>query len=152
MSGMTTDQPDEPPSWLHDRIMAALAPRLAELRQEAAGSPNLLKPLTPRDTAHNLNDMTPDAVETVSVTTPRGSTVTFPFLTPGQREQTVVDLTPIGDSPPIAPPGPVTAGACGNCHGAGGWNEQRKQKTGSGGEVVINVWVNCRPCGGTGKK
>jgi hypothetical protein len=37
---MTTDLPeeppaDEPPTWLHDRIMAALAPRLEELRQQA---------------------------------------------------------------------------------------------------------------------
>ncbi|MFI6883945.1 hypothetical protein [Streptosporangium canum] len=37
---MTTDLPeeppaDEPPEWLHDRIMAALAPRLKELRRKA---------------------------------------------------------------------------------------------------------------------
>jgi hypothetical protein len=40
MGGMTTDQPDEPPAWLHDRIMAALAPRLAELRQAATEEPD----------------------------------------------------------------------------------------------------------------
>ncbi len=34
MGGMTTDLPEEPPAWLHDR-MAALAPRLEELRQQA---------------------------------------------------------------------------------------------------------------------
>lgn len=95
--------------------------------------------------------MTPDALETVTVTTPRGSTVTFPYLTPQQRDAAVANLTPSGDQPPIEPPGPIAAGVCGQCNGAGGWNEQRKQKTGSGGEVVINVWVNCRPCGGTGK-
>ncbi|MFI6883338.1 hypothetical protein [Streptosporangium canum] len=38
---MTTDLPeepsaDEPPEWLHDRIMAALTPRLEELRRKAA--------------------------------------------------------------------------------------------------------------------
>ncbi|MBB4940779.1 hypothetical protein FHR32_005156 [Streptosporangium album] len=33
---MTTDLPDEPPEWLHARIMTALAPHLEQLRQEAA--------------------------------------------------------------------------------------------------------------------
>jgi hypothetical protein len=40
MGGMTADLPeepaDEPPAWLHDRIMAALTPRLEELRRKAA--------------------------------------------------------------------------------------------------------------------
>ncbi|MGW4663162.1 hypothetical protein [Streptosporangium sandarakinum] len=95
---------------------------------------------------------TPDALETVSVTTPRGSTVVLPYLTAEQRDATVAALTEPGDHPPVPHPGPIAAGACSRCGGAGGWNEQKKQKTGSGGEVVVNVWVRCRPCGGTGQK
>ena len=33
---MTADSPEPPPEWLHERIMAALAPRLEELRQQAS--------------------------------------------------------------------------------------------------------------------
>jgi hypothetical protein len=57
--------------------------------------------------------------------------------------------------PPAEPATPIEAGKetqqCGRCSGAGGWNEEVRIKTGKGGEVVTQRWVNCRPCGGTGR-
>ncbi|WP_326828664.1 hypothetical protein OIE13_22215 [Streptosporangium sp. NBC_01810] len=94
--------------------------------------------------------MTPDGLETVTYITPRGSKVTLPFLTVEQRDAAVENL-----SPAAPPPEPVTAAkgdTCSNCAGAGGYNEQREQKTAGGGTVVVEVWVSCRPCKGNGTR
>lgn len=93
--------------------------------------------------------MTPDALETVTYTTPGGSRVTLPFLTVEQRDAAVANLSP--PEPPLTTP--VTAAeTCSNCGGAGGWSEKREQKTAGGGTVVVDVWVKCRPCKGNGTK
>ncbi|MEU4410787.1 hypothetical protein AB0F88_40305 [Streptosporangium sp. NPDC023963] len=93
--------------------------------------------------------MTPDGLETITYTTPRGSKVTLPFLTVEQRDAAVENL-----SPAPLPPESVTAGkeTCSNCGGAGGYNEKKEQKTASGGTVVVEVWVSCRPCKGSGTR
>ncbi|MGW4426589.1 hypothetical protein [Streptosporangium sp. NPDC004631] len=93
--------------------------------------------------------MTSDAVEIVTYTTPAGSVVSLPFLTPEQRDAAVENLSPDHSGGPEAAEKGAT---CTQCQGAGGWNERREQKTSKGGTVVVTVWVNCRPCGGTGKR
>lgn len=94
--------------------------------------------------------MTPDPLETVSYTTLRGSVVTLPFLTVEQRDAAVENLS----APPVEPltlPEAAETKACGQCQGNGGWTEQQEQTSANGSVVIVPVWVNCRPCGGTGK-
>lgn len=85
-----------------------------------------------------------------SITTPKGSVVTIPGLTEEQADDIAAQYGPIAE--PVAP---VESSGdeerCGRCSGAGGWFEEVKVTTPSGGEVVTRKWVNCRPCGGTGK-
>lgn len=54
-------------------------------------------------------------------------------------------------SAPVPRPDTAAGRTCSKCRGAGGWYETVRVKTPSGGEVVTQKWVNCRPCGGTGK-
>jgi hypothetical protein len=87
-----------------------------------------------------------------TITTPAGSVVTVPFLTEQQAEKVAEQY-----GPPAEPlPQPVEAAkgeteSCGNCGGNGYWYESVEVETPSGGKVVTNRRVNCRPCGGTGK-
>lgn len=92
-----------------------------------------------------------DAMHTVTVTTPRGSAVVLPFLTAEQRDAAVANLSPGLPPEPVEELAAGETQTCGRCQGAGGWNEQKEQSTAGGGKVVVAVWVNCRPCGGTGR-
>lgn len=87
-----------------------------------------------------------------TITTPRGSVVTMPFLTE-QQAATIADQY----GPPAEPlPQPVEAAtgekaSCRNCGGKGHWYEPVEVDTPSGGKVTTQKKVNCRPCGGTGE-
>jgi hypothetical protein len=91
-----------------------------------------------------------DADHFVTYTTPRGSTVTLPNLTETQRDAAVAALDP-GPVLTEAAGKPAEKQTCGRCGGAGGWHETVTTKTGSGGTVTTQKWVNCRPCGGSGQ-
>jgi len=94
--------------------------------------------------------MTPDAPDHfVSYETSRGSTVVLTGLTEAQRDEAAAALTP--DPPAVRPVTAAGTKACGQCSGAGGWYESVTVKTGSGGTVTTQKWVNCRPCGGSGQ-
>ncbi len=83
-------------------------------------------------------------------TTPLGSTVTLPFLTEQQAAEIAEQMAPsVPPARPDAAAGETTT--CGQCQGAGGWHEKVEVKTPSGGTVITQKWVNCRPCGGTGQ-
>lgn len=84
-----------------------------------------------------------------TITTPRGSVVHFPFLTEEQAQDIADQYGPTAEPAPQVVVGEKRT--CSRCHGAGGWNENVTVKTPSGGEVVTQKWVNCRPCGGTGQ-
>lgn len=84
------------------------------------------------------------------ITTPRGSTVVFPDLT----TQQATDIAEQYGSPSEFPK-PLTASSekttCERCDGAGGWEETVETKSKHGSTVITMKWVNCRPCGGTGR-
>lgn len=117
--------------------------------------------LTGRRSTPTVNGMSADNF--VSYTTPRrttptgavvgGSTVVLPNLTAEQQAAAVHALERDGQTeaatPQEAAKGETTS--CGKCGGAGGWNEPVETKTGGGGTVVTQKWVNCRPCGGSGQ-
>jgi hypothetical protein len=94
--------------------------------------------------------MDPNRDHFAAITTPRGSVVSLPFLTQEEAAEVADQF-----EPPAEPVTPIEAGKetqqCSRCNGAGGWNEEVRTKTGKGGEVVTQKWVNCRPCGGTGR-
>jgi DnaJ-class molecular chaperone len=93
--------------------------------------------------------MSPQPEHYAHITTPRGSVVSFT----GTAEQMAAVTDAYG--PPAEAPdragGDDQKRPCSRCNGAGGWYETVKVPTPSGGEVVTQKWVNCRPCGGTGK-
>ncbi|MGP3917710.1 hypothetical protein [Nonomuraea sp. 10N515B] len=88
-----------------------------------------------------------------TITTPRGSTVHFPFLTQDEARDIAEQYGPTADPAPKidAAKEETPKQLCGQCRGAGGWYEDVKVKTPSGGEVVTRKWVGCRPCGGSGR-
>lgn len=74
----------------------------------------------------------------LTLTTPRGSKVSLPGLSPAQAD--AVEAALRSDTPAV-----VEAAK-------GGWTEKVETKTKGGGTVVTDKWVNCRPCNGTGVK
>jgi hypothetical protein len=84
------------------------------------------------------------------LTTLRGSVVSLPNLTEDQADAVAAQYGPPAERVPPAEASESTK-QCGRCSGAGGWNEPVEVETGSGGKVVTQKWVNCRPCGGTGR-
>lgn len=95
--------------------------------------------------------MNPQPEHFAQITTPRGSIVHFTG-TAQQMNAIREQYGPVAE-PPAAPADAASGNQkqCGQCQGKGGWYETVKVKTPSGGEVVTQKWVNCRPCGGTGK-
>lgn len=80
------------------------------------------------------------------IVSPRGSVVTIPYLSEEQAADVAAQYGPVAE--PVAPSAASEdEGVCGSCNGAGGWFEEVKVKTPSGGEVVTQKWVNCRACG-----
>ncbi len=106
-------------------------------------------PDAPRRTVDHMT--TPDRDRHATITTPRGSVVTIPFLTPDEAAQIADAYGPAPD--PL--PQPATAEdtqPCGQCNGNGHWYENVEVTTPSGGKVVTQKRVNCRACGGTGRR
>jgi hypothetical protein len=85
-----------------------------------------------------------------SITTLRGSVVTVPFLTEEQASGVAAQYGPPAERVPLAEASDATR-QCGRCSGAGGWAENVEVDTPSGGKIATQRWVNCRPCGGTGR-
>jgi hypothetical protein len=85
-----------------------------------------------------------------SITTLRGSVVTIPNLTEEQAAEVAARYGPPVEYTPPAEASDDTQ-QCDRCDGAGGWNEPVEVETGSGGKVVTQKWVNCRPCGSSGR-
>jgi DnaJ-class molecular chaperone len=86
-----------------------------------------------------------------TISTPRGSVVNFPFLTAEQAQDVADQYGPTAQPAPRPEAAKGESQTCGRCQGAGGWYENVTVKTPSGGEVVTQKWVNCRPCRGTGQ-
>ena len=86
------------------------------------------------------------------IVTPHGSVVEIRNLTEGQAAHIEGQFAGEVDTPlPVSPDELAETATCGRCQGAGGWNEPVEVTTPSGGKVVTQKWVNCRPCGGTGR-
>ena len=83
------------------------------------------------------------------ITTPRGSRVYLSNLTEAQAAAVAAQFAPEEVQAPAGWMGKTKT--CGQCQGAGGWEETVETKTGSGGTVVTKKRVSCRPCGGTGQ-
>jgi hypothetical protein len=94
--------------------------------------------------------MSPQPDHYAEITTPRGSVVSFTG-TADEMNAVADQYGAPSEFPRAGSGGEDQKKPCGKCNGAGGWNETVKVKTPSGGEVVTQKWVNCRPCGGTGK-
>lgn len=84
----------------------------------------------------------------LTLTTPRGSKVSLPGLSPAQAD--AVEAALRSDTSAVVEA--AKGDPCDSCGGKGGWTEKVETKTKGGGTVVTDKWVNCRPCNGTGVK
>lgn len=81
------------------------------------------------------------------ITSAKGSVVTIPFLTDEQADDVAAQYGPVAEPVPPSAASDDQEESCRQCGGQGGWYEDVKVTTPSGGEVVTKKWVNCRPCG-----